>query len=293
MEYIILTALIAVLVEVSYLTWVTQRANRRVSRVSFYLDTSVLIDGRIVDIAETGFVTAELVIPRSVLGELQLLADGADNDKRAKARKGLDNARKLREIDAVTVRIMQDSLTIREGVDNRLMALVKRYGGAICTIDYNLNKVAQVEGITVVNVNELAKNIRMRHLPGETYQLLLTQKGSDSHQAIGHLPDGTMVVVEHASSHLNQKVEIEFIRSLQTDAGKMMFARLRQPKQVPAKKHTAKSQQTVSVAASSTSRPVKSSAKPSGTRPRTAGQQPRRAKKASQEDTIIALVNKQ
>jgi hypothetical protein len=106
------------------------------------------------------------------------------------------------------------------------LKLAKEYNGAICTIDFNLNKVAQVEGIVVLNVNDLAKTLRMAYLPGEKIKLELTQKGNDQHQAVGHLDDGTMVVVEHASSQIGKVVEIEFIRGLQTAAGKMMFARL-------------------------------------------------------------------
>ena len=191
-----------------------------------FVDTSVLIDGRIISIAESGFITSTLFIPRSVVGELQFLADNADTEKRSRARHGLDIVKELQAMSNVKVEIFNDGTKAEEGVDNRLLKLAKEYNGAICTIDFNLNKVAQVEGIIVLNVNDLAKTLRMSYLPGEKIKLELTQKGNDQHQAIGHLDDGTMVVVEHASSQLGKIVEIEFIRGLQTAAGKMMFARL-------------------------------------------------------------------
>lgn len=226
-EYaILIVLLLAVLAQVSYLVYVTARANVRSKNTAMYVDTSVLMDGRILPIAETGFITADLVIPRSVIGELQLLADGGDNDKRARARYGLDIAQKLRASDAVNVRILQDN-DLRGGVDDRLLALAKKYGGMVCTIDYNLNKVAQVEGIAVVNVNELAKNIRLAYLPGDTKKLELVQKGQDNHQGVGYLEDGTMVVVENASKYIGRVIEVEFIRALQTDAGRMMFAKVK------------------------------------------------------------------
>lgn len=193
---------------------------------SMLLDTSVLIDGRIVAVASSGFVSDTLVIPRSVVGELQFLADNADAEKRSRARHGLDIVAELQEIPHIDVEILQDGTRAKEGVDNQLLSLAKKHGYALCTIDYNLNKVALVEGIQVLNVNELAQTLRMAHLPGEKIQLELTQKGQDSHQAVGHLPDGTMVVVEHANGRIGSTVEVEVIRSLQTAAGKMMFARL-------------------------------------------------------------------
>ena len=177
-------------------------------------------------VAQSGFITSKLYIPRSVVGELQFLADNGDTDKRSRARHGLDVVSELQALSTVQAEVFSDSTTAEEGVDNRLLKLAKEYGGAICTIDFNLNKVAQVEGIPVLNVNDLAKTLRMAYLPGEKMMLELTQKGNDSHQAVGHLTDGTMVVVEHASSSVGKKVEVEFIRSLQTAAGKMMFARL-------------------------------------------------------------------
>lgn len=226
MEIFIIILLLLIATETSYLTYSLNKKNGRMHQSPAFVDTSVLIDGRIVAIAESGFISRPLYIPRSVVGELQFLADNADTEKRTRARHGLDVISELQELKAVTVTIYNDGTRAADGVDNRLLELAKKNGGAICTIDYNLNKVAVVEGIEVINVNELAKSLRMAYLPGERTILELTQKGNDSHQGVGHLSDGTMVVVEHAYKQIGTKVEIEFIRGIQTAAGKMMFAKL-------------------------------------------------------------------
>ncbi|MDB5160288.1 MAG: putative PilT domain containing protein [Candidatus Saccharibacteria bacterium] len=228
MEILIICVLLAIAAETSYLV-VAQNIKFKHSKkqhLPIFVDTSVLIDGRIISIAESGFITSTLFIPRTVVGELQFLADNADTEKRTRARHGLDIVKELQAMPNVKVEIFNDGTKAEEGVDNQLLKLAKEYNGAICTIDYNLNKVAQVENIPVLNVNELAKTLRMAYLPGEKIKLELTQKGNDQHQAVGHLDDGTMVVVEHASSSIGKIVEIEFIRGLQTAAGKMMFARI-------------------------------------------------------------------
>lgn len=211
--------------QTSYTSYRSWRGAKSTNNNSVFVDTSVLIDGRILPIAETGFVPGTLVIPRSVIGELQFLADNADTEKREKARRGLDVARELQDLEGLDVQLLQDGSKADEGVDERLLNLAKKHGGSICTIDFNLNKVAQVENIRVLNVNELAQQLRMAYLPGDKMLLELTQTGSDSHQAVGHLPDGTMVVVEHAKQQIGSTIEIEIIRSLQTAAGRMMFAR--------------------------------------------------------------------
>lgn len=221
---VIIAVLLVLLGEVTYLVAKLPRQTNSKKRMIF-VDTSVLIDGRIISVAKSGFIGDTLTVPRSVIGELQFLADNADHEKRGRARYGLDVVKELQEMPDVDVLILQDGSKAEEGVDERLLKLAKKHGGAICTIDYNLNKVAAVEGITVLNVNELAQSLRMAYLPGEKMLLDLVQKGQDSHQAVGYLTDGTMVVVEHANKNIGQKVEIEFIRSLQTAAGKMMFAK--------------------------------------------------------------------
>lgn len=229
MEYIIITTLVLIALETSYLTWrnykETNPATRKGGRL-ILVDTSVLIDGRIISVAQSGFITDTLAVPRSVIGELQFLADNADHEKRSRARYGLDVVKELQNMEHVDLMILQDGSKAEEGVDERLLTLAKQRNAAICTIDYNLNKVASVEGIQVLNINELAQTLRMAYLPGERMLLELVQKGQDGHQAVGYLVDGTMVVVDQANKLIGQKVEIEFIRALQTTAGKMMFARL-------------------------------------------------------------------
>lgn len=228
METIIIILLLVIIAEITYL--LLKNNKKVVSRKGqpqslIFVDTSVLIDGRIISVAKSGFITDTLAIPRSVIGELQLLADNSDGEKRSRARHGLDIVTELQAMNEVNVDIFPDSNRAEEGVDDRLLKLVKEHGGAICTIDYNLNKVAQVEQIKVLNINDLAMNLRMSYLPGERTSLALIQKGQDSHQAVGHLPDGTMVVVENASKDIGKTIEVEFLRSLQTAAGKMMFAK--------------------------------------------------------------------
>lgn len=227
MDTLILGLLLFIAALTIYQLYTTKRPfAARTKQQPVFVDTSVLIDGRIIAVAKSGFLTSPLYIPRSVIGELQLLADGGDNDKRSRARHGLDVVKQLQSMKQISVTLFQDGESAPEGVDNRLLSLAKQHKGSICTIDYNLNKVAQVEAIKVVNVNDLAMSLRMAYLPGEKILLELTQKGNDSHQAIGHLPDGTMVVVEHASQYVGKTMEVEFIRSLQTAAGKMMFAKV-------------------------------------------------------------------
>lgn len=201
--------------------WSLKRGGRR----EILVDTSVLIDGRILAVAKTGFIGDVLLIPRSVVGELQLLADGADSEKRSRARYGLDVVRDLQQVEGLIVKVLQDDVRVPEGVDNRLLELAKKRRAGILTNDFNLNKVAVVEGVLVLNVNELAQGLRAEVLPGEQIELELTQKGSENGQAVGHLADGTMVVVENAARWVGKRVTVEFIRYLQTSAGRMMFAR--------------------------------------------------------------------
>ncbi|CAN5378347.1 hypothetical protein BH10PAT4_BH10PAT4_2150 [soil metagenome] len=227
MELFIIILLLVIAAEATYLVANTykKQINKKAGHPIF-VDTSVLIDGRIIAVAQSGFLGSDtLFIPRSVIGELQFLADNGDGEKRSRARHGLDVVSDLQAMPDVKAEIFQDGSKAEEGVDERLLKLAAKYKGSICTIDYNLNKVAQVEHIRVLNVNDLAMSLRMAYLPGEKMLLELTQKGQDSHQAVGHLTDGTMVVVEHANKLIGKTVEVEFIRSLQTAAGKMMFAK--------------------------------------------------------------------
>ena len=225
MEKVELVLLIVIFLEVTSLVFKNRVGLVRKAKRIVLVDTSSLIDGRILEVATTGFIGDELVIPKSVIGELQMLADGIDSEKRSRARFGLDVISDLQKIENLSVRILHDDANAPEGVDNRLIWLAKKQGGMIMTNDFNLNKVAVVEGIDVLNINDLSQNLRSQYLPGDKLRLELVQEGSERGQAVGYLSDGTMVVVEDAGALVGKTIEIEFIRYLQTSAGKMMFAK--------------------------------------------------------------------
>lgn len=268
---ITLFLLIVLTIEASYLVYRSGAIKpRSASKRAVFIDTSALMDGRIMTAAQTGFIPERLVIPKSVVAELQLLADQADHEKRSRARRGLDAIKELQAIKNLSVEILDDGPVGPGGVDERLVELARKHNGSVCTIDFNLNKVAQVHEVPVLNINELAGSIRMAFLPGETISLGLSQKGQNSDQAVGYLADGTMVVVDKAASQIGKTVQVEFIRSLQTAAGRMMFAKLTQP--------TTKA--TNSKDSQPSSRPKTSKPKPSN-------------KPASREDSLIELVNNQ
>ena len=253
-ELIIIIMLLAIMAEI-YLLVKPRRHAGSSTQMPILVDTSVLMDGRVVDLAKTGFLLGQIIVPRSVLIELQLLADGADHAKRERARFGMDAMKELKDVLGGSFTLLDDATRIPEGVDNRLLQLAKEMNAAILTLDYNLNKVAQVEGIQILNINELAKSLRMSYLPGDELMLELTQKGQDSHQAVGYLHDGTMVVVEQAKKFIGQEKRVEIIRSLQTDAGKMMFAKLVvEPKTASRTKASNNSHPVVSSAAATKSR---------------------------------------
>ena len=225
---IIIIMLLGLAAEVYFLA--KPRRNSSVGAAPILVDTSVLMDGRVTELAKTGFLLGKIIVPRSVLTELQLLADGADHDKRERARFGMDVVKELKDILKSSFELYDDNI--------RLLKLAKEMDAAVLTLDYNLNKVAQVDGVKVLNINELAKSLRMSYLPGDELDLELSQKGQDSHQAVGYLKDGTMVVVENAKRYIGQTKKIEIIRSLQTDAGKMMFAKLVVEQKKPVKQKT-------------------------------------------------------
>jgi uncharacterized protein YacL len=230
MQPLILILLIIILTQTTLLTIKPQlKLFHQRPRRKVYIDTSTLIDGRILSVATAGFIGDDLIIPRSVIRELQLLADGTDPDKRARARFGLDIIRELERVISIDIKILQDALDHTK-VDERLIELAKKNKGLIMTNDFNLGKVATTEGIEVLNVNDLAQGLRSEFLPGEKLKITIVQKGNSPHQGVGYLKDGTMVVIDDAASHIDQSVEIEFVRFLQTSAGKMMFAKLVKPK---------------------------------------------------------------
>ena len=205
-------------------------------RRKVYVDTSTLIDGRILEVAKTGFLADDLIIPRSVIRELQLLADGKDAMKRNRARFGLDVVRELERVVYCDVTILQDELD-HTPVDERLIELAKANHGTIMTNDFNLNKVAATEHIDVLNINSLAMVLRVEYLPGEKFKIKITSAGSNPKQGVGHMPDGTMVVVDKAASKVDKEIDIEFVRFIQTSAGRMMFAK---QISVPRKKSSSK-----------------------------------------------------
>jgi uncharacterized protein YacL len=187
------------------------------------VDTSVLIDGRVADIAESGFITGTLIVPAFVLAELQQVADQADVRKRTRGRRGLDILAQLQKSDRVTVEIVPDDPDAAE-VDAKLVALAKARGAAILTNDLNLNKVAELQGIRVLNVNALANALKPAFLPGDTLRVAVIQEGKESGQGVAFLDDGTMIVVENGVRHLGRDVDVTVTRVLQTVAGRMVFA---------------------------------------------------------------------
>ncbi|MBI4581703.1 MAG: TRAM domain-containing protein [Planctomycetes bacterium] len=193
------------------------------------LDTSIIIDGRIVDVLETWFVDAPVIIPRFVLEELQAVADSNDRLKRNRGRRGLDIINRLQGIPTIEVQF-HDMRTTREEaaepVDQRLVNLAQKIDGRIVTTDYNLNKVAKIRGVNVVNVNDLAKALRPQFLPGETMTVKIIKPGEAPGQGVGYLEDGTMVVVELARDRIGQTVPIVVTSALQTSAGRMVFGRI-------------------------------------------------------------------
>ncbi len=207
-----------------------------------YVDTSALMDPRLISVAETGFIGDELIIPRSVIHELQLLADGKDHDKRIRARSGLDMIRELERVVYFNLSIVDDALD-RTPVDNRLLELAKANRGAILTNDYNLKKVAATDHIDALSLNELALVMRAEYLPGERANVKVLTTGTKQGQGVGYLRHGTMVVIDRATSHVGEEVEVEFVRLNQTAAGSMMFAKLVSPAK-SAPKSTAKSNKT-------------------------------------------------
>jgi uncharacterized protein YacL len=190
------------------------------------LDTSVIIDGRIADIARTGFLSGSLLIPRFVLNELQYIADSGESLRRQRGRRGMEVLSQLQKDTTIPVRISDiDVEGVRE-VDDKLIVLARQLRSPILTNDYNLNRIAELQGVAVLNVNELANAVKMVFLPGETFEVNIIQEGKEVGQGVGYLDDGTMVVVEDGRNVLNQLVPVTVTKVLQTAAGRMIFGRL-------------------------------------------------------------------
>jgi len=199
-----------------------ERTHRRNYKI---LDTSVIIDGRIADIGEAGFMDGILLIPQFVLRELQLVADSSDSLKRNRGRRGLDVLHRLQKIQQMQTQVVEDDFPFLRDVDQKLIELAKRYEAKIVTNDFNLNKVAQLQGIDVLNINELANALKPIVLPGETMRVFILKEGKEPNQGVAYLDDGTMVVVDNARRLISRTIDVTVTSVLQTTAGKMIFGR--------------------------------------------------------------------
>lgn len=226
MDLFILLVLVGVFAETTYLTTkkVLEKNAKPRGHRKIYVDTSALIDGRILEVAKTGFLSDDFVIPRSVTRELQLLADGKDLIKRGRARDGLDVANELERVVYFNTEILDDSYLGRMLVDERLLVLAKENKGVVLTCDYNLAKVAATENVEVLNINDLAMVLGNKFRTGDRLHLKITEKGHNPDQGVGHLNDGTMVVVDGAGNKVGQDIDVDYVRFLQTSAGRMIFA---------------------------------------------------------------------
>lgn len=197
-----------------------QTANRTI-----LLDTSVIIDGRVSDIAKTGFLPGTLLIPRFVLNELQYIADSADGLRRARGRRGMEVLAELQKVSAVTVRISDIDVDGVREVDDKLIILARQMKCPILTNDYNLNRVAELQGVTILNINELTNAVKSVVLPGETMGIQIIQEGKEMNQGVGYMDDGTMVVVENGNRYIGHTKPVTVTKVLQTAAGRMIFAK--------------------------------------------------------------------
>src|SRR5450631_1178591 len=199
-----------------------EKSSRKTHKI---LDTSVIIDGRIADIAETGFLDGVLVIPQFVLRELQLVADSADSMKRNRGRRGLDILQRVQKMAHLTVQIVEEDFPQVREVDMKLIELAKVYDCKVITNDFNLNKVAQLHGVEVLNINELANSLKPIVLPGETMRVFILKEGKEYNQGVAYLDDGTMVVVDNARKMIGKTIDVSVTSVLQTTAGKMIFGK--------------------------------------------------------------------
>jgi uncharacterized protein YacL len=190
------------------------------------LDTSVIIDGRITDISKTGFIRSTFLVPNFILSELQHVADSAEALRRNRGRRGLEVLSILQNETHIPIRITDMDITEVREADSKLVALARHLHCPIMTNDYNLNRVAELQGITVLNINDLANAVKALYLPGEELDVKIIQEGKEYGQGVGYLEDGTMVVVEDGRAHINQLQNVTVTKVLQTTAGRMIFARM-------------------------------------------------------------------
>ncbi|MDD5646105.1 MAG: PIN domain-containing protein [Candidatus Bipolaricaulis sp.] len=187
------------------------------------IDTSVIIDGRIGDLASTGFLEGQILIPEFVLAELQNIADSSDAIRRRKGRRGLEILRSLMENSSIDIRVVRRDYPGVQEVDRKLIRLAREEDAVLVTTDYNLNRVAQVEGISILNVNELANAVKPRFVPGEPIDVEVIDRGAEINQGVGYLDDGTMIVVENGRRHIGRTIKATVKSTLQTEAGRMLF----------------------------------------------------------------------
>ena len=192
------------------------------------LDTSVIIDGRIADLCETGFIEGTLVVPHFILQELQHISDSSDGLKRARGRRGLDILNVLQKMTNIQVKLVEDDFPHVKEVDTKLIELGKQMNGKVLTNDFNLNKVAGIQGVEVLNINDLCNALKPVVLPGETIRVFVLKEGKESGQGVAYLDDGTMVVVDHAKASIGKTVDVIVTSVLQTSAGRMIFTRLKE-----------------------------------------------------------------
>jgi uncharacterized protein YacL len=188
------------------------------------LDTSVLIDGRITDISETGFIGGTMIVPRFVLSELHRVADSSDHLRRNRGRRGLNMLNKLQRNETIPVRIVEDDFEEISAVDDKLIALAVQMTASIVTNDYNLNQVADAQGVPVLNINQLANAVRSIYIPGESFAIRIIQEGREAEQGVGYLEDGTMVVVERGSRYMDRTINVEVTKLITQPTGRMIFA---------------------------------------------------------------------
>jgi uncharacterized protein YacL len=191
------------------------------------LDTSVIIDGRIADIAETGFMEGTLLVPQFILEELQYIADSPDDLRRSRGRRGLDILKRLQQQNPLRVEFLEDEVPKAAGVDSKLVALALKLRAKIVTNDFNLHKVAELQGLEVLNINQLANAMKPAVLPGETLHVQILREGKSQGQGVAYLDDGTMVVIENARRYIGKEVEVAVTSVLQTTAGRMIFSEIK------------------------------------------------------------------
>jgi uncharacterized protein YacL len=190
------------------------------------LDTSVIIDGRIADIVETGFIDGNIVVPKFILEELQHIADSSDDVRRSRGRRGLDILKRLQQHKNLRIETVEEDLP-QSGVDSKLVALAGKLGAKILTNDFNLHKVAELQGIEVLNINQLANALKLAVLPGESLYVQILREGKSQGQGVGYLDDGTMVVIENARRYIGKEVEVSVTSVLQTAAGRLIFSEIK------------------------------------------------------------------